>query len=109
MCGGGAYAPPQAAGVAALDDYVPPEGILVAVGRPGHGLVGLRRSHAEALVAARMAALAGGAAAAVMRYERVALVSLLASDFPRARTFVAVLGSAVLAADEDDGEPAVSE
>ena len=36
-----------------------------------------------------MAALAGGDAAAVMRYDRVELVSLLASDFPRARAFVA--------------------
>jgi DNA-binding PucR family transcriptional regulator len=82
----GAYAPPEAA---ALADYVPPEEILVAVGRPGHGLDGFRRSHAEALEAARVAALAGGAAAAVTRYERVELVSLLASDFPRARAFVA--------------------
>jgi hypothetical protein len=92
----GTYAPPQSAGVAALDDYVPPEGDLVAVGRPGHGIDGFRRSHAEALVAA----LAGGAAATVIRYERVELVSLLASDFPRARTFVAARLGPLAAATE---------
>jgi hypothetical protein len=93
----GAYAPPEAA---ALADYVPPEEILVAVGRPGHGLDGFRRSHAEALEAARVAALAGGAAAAVTRYERVELLSLLASDFPRARAFVAARLGPLAAASE---------
>ena len=93
----GGYAPPDAA---ALDAYVPPDGILVAAGRPDHGIDGFRRSHAEALEAARVAALAGGAAAAVMRYERIELVSLLASDFPRARAFVAVrLGPLAAATD----------
>jgi hypothetical protein len=82
----GAYEPPQPA---TLDNYAPPDGIFVAVGRPGHGTDGFRRSHAEALEAARVAALAGGDAAAVMRYERVELVSLLANDFPRAKAFVA--------------------
>jgi hypothetical protein len=86
-----------------LDAYVPPEGILVAVGTPGHGIDGFRRSHAEALQAARVAALARGAAAAVTRYERVVLVSLLAIDFPRARAFVATrLGP--LAAPEEPAE-----
>jgi DNA-binding PucR family transcriptional regulator len=79
---------------------VPPEEILVAIGRPGHGLDGFRRSHAEALEAARVAALAGGAAAAVTRYERVELVSLLASDFPRARAFVAARLGPLAAATE---------
>jgi hypothetical protein len=96
----GAYKLPDAASVAALGDYVPPEGILVAAGCPGHGIDGFRRSHAEALVAARVAALAGGAAAAVVRYERVELVSLLASDFPRARKFVAARLGPLAAATE---------
>jgi DNA-binding PucR family transcriptional regulator len=39
--------------------------------------------------AARVAALAGDSATAVTSYERVELVSLLASDLPRARRFVA--------------------
>jgi DNA-binding PucR family transcriptional regulator len=96
----GAYASPEAAGVAAIDGYAPPEGILVAAGRPSHGIDGFRRSHSEALLAARVAALAGGALAAVMRYERVELVSLLASDFPRARAFVAARLGPLAAATE---------
>jgi hypothetical protein len=88
----GALRPPGP--LAGLDAYVPPDGILVAVGTPGHGIDGFRRSHAEALQAARVTALARGEGAAVTRYERVELVSLLASDFPRARAFVATrLGS----------------
>jgi len=78
----GALGPPGP--LTGLDAYVPPDGILVAVGTPGHGIEGFRRSHAEALQAARVAALARGGAAAVMRYERVELVTLLASDFARA-------------------------
>ena len=79
---------------------MPPEEILVAIGQPGHGLDGFRRSHAEALEAARarVAALAGGAAAAVTRCERVE--SLLASDFPRARAFVAARLGPLAAATE---------
>ena len=42
----------------------------------------------------------GGAAAAVTRYERVELVSLLASDFPRARAFVAARLGPLAAATE---------
>jgi DNA-binding PucR family transcriptional regulator len=83
----GAYQPPASSET--LDGYTPPDGILVAAGTSGHGIDGFRRSHAEALQAAHVAALAGDAAAAVTRYERVELVSLLASDFPRAKAFVA--------------------
>jgi hypothetical protein len=71
-----------------LDDYEPPEGVRVAFGDPGGGVAGFRRTHAEALQAARIAALAPGAAPAVTGYRRIELVSLLASDLPRARAFV---------------------
>jgi PucR C-terminal helix-turn-helix domain/GGDEF-like domain len=70
-----------------LQDYEPPPGVLVAFGRPGKGIVGFRSSHTEALQAARVASLAGGAA--VTSYADVELVSLLAGDLPRARAFVA--------------------
>jgi DNA-binding PucR family transcriptional regulator len=70
-----------------LQDYEPPAGVLVAFGRPGKGIVGFRSSHTEALQAARVASLAGGAA--VTSYADVELVSLLAGDLPRARAFVA--------------------
>jgi DNA-binding PucR family transcriptional regulator len=99
----GSYSPPEAAAIGALDDYVPPDGILVAAGRPGHGIGGFRRSHEEALEAARVAALAGGDAAAVMRYERVELAALLASDLPKARAFVAARLGPLAAATESAG------
>ncbi len=73
----------------ALESYAPPDGIRVAAGTPGEGVAGFRRSHAEAVNAARTAALAGEAARAVTTYRSVELVSLLAADLPRARAFVA--------------------
>ena len=73
----------------ALARYEPPEGVRVAFGKPARGLDGFRRSHQEAVQAARVASLAGSGAGAVVDYERVELVSLLACDLPRAREFVA--------------------
>jgi DNA-binding PucR family transcriptional regulator len=69
-----------------LEAYEPPAGVVVAFGRPAEGIVGFRASHAEALQAARIASLAGGAA--VTSYAKVELVSLLANDLTRARAFV---------------------
>jgi DNA-binding PucR family transcriptional regulator len=73
----------------ALDRYEPPAGVHVSFGRPGDGVAGFRSSHAEALQAARICSLAGSTRSPVTSYARVELVSLLASDLPRARTFVA--------------------
>jgi hypothetical protein len=73
----------------ALARYEPPEGVRVAFGRPGRGLDGFRRSHREAVQAARVASLAGSGDGAVVDYAQVELVSLLACDLPRAREFVA--------------------
>jgi hypothetical protein len=72
----------------ALERYEPPPGVLVAVGTPGEGIAGFRRSHAEALQAARIGSLRG-AESPVTSYADVELVSLLAGDLPRARAFVA--------------------
>ncbi len=72
----------------ALERYEPPEGVRVAFGRPGPGLDGFRRSHREAVQAARVASLAGSVDGAVVDYAQVELVSLLACDLPRAREFV---------------------
>jgi len=69
-----------------LERYEPPPGVLVAFGTPGRGLAGFRSSHVEALQAARIGSLAGGAA--VTSYAEVELVSLLAADLVRARSFV---------------------
>jgi hypothetical protein len=79
----GSFGAPATAG---LERYEPPPGVLVAFGMPGHGLAGFRSSHAEALQAARIGSLAGGAA--VTSYAKVELVSLLAADLVRARSFV---------------------
>jgi DNA-binding PucR family transcriptional regulator len=73
----------------ALEVYEPPEGIRVAFGRPARGLAGFRRSHREAVQAARIASLARDRERHVIGYGEVELVSLLASDLPRAREFVA--------------------
>ena len=73
----------------ALERYEPPEGVRVAFGRPGRGLDGFRRSHREAVQAARVASLAGSGDGEVVDYAKLELVSLLACDLPRAREFVA--------------------
>jgi sugar diacid utilization regulator len=78
----------EPADVEALMAYRPPEGIRVAVGNPGYGTAGFRESHAQALQATRVMALAGAAGGSVTNYHGVELVSLLASDLPRARAFV---------------------
>jgi DNA-binding PucR family transcriptional regulator len=83
-CSRGSYEPVE---TQVLEAYEPPEGVRVAFGAPGHGVLGFRRSHGEALDAARVGALGSGPA--VTSYPRVELVSLLASDLPRARRFVA--------------------
>jgi hypothetical protein len=82
----GAYEPLD---TRALERYEPPQGVRVAFGRPGRGLDGFRRSHREAVQAARVASLAGSEDGAVVDYAQVELVSLLACDLPRARAFVA--------------------
>jgi PucR C-terminal helix-turn-helix domain/GGDEF-like domain len=83
-----------------LERYEPPKGIRVAFGRPAAGLEGFRRSHREAIQAARVAALARDVGRQVVGYAQVELVSLLASDLPRAREFVATQLGPLAAADE---------
>jgi hypothetical protein len=72
-----------------LERYEPPASVLVAFGKPGEGLAGFRTSFEEAKQAARIGALTGDSRSSVTSYARVELVSLLASDLPRARVFVA--------------------
>jgi hypothetical protein len=85
----GAYDLPDPEPSAALEAFHPPKGIRVAIGTSGHGLAGFRRSHDEAVQAAHVASIARSTGGAVTSYKRVELVSLLASDLPRARRFVA--------------------
>jgi hypothetical protein len=82
-CGG--FEPPA---TDALEGYEPPPGVFVAFGKPAKGVAGFRSSHAQAVQAARIRSLASGGTARVTSYARVELVSLLASDLPRARAFV---------------------
>jgi DNA-binding PucR family transcriptional regulator len=82
----GSFDPPKTDG---LEGYEPPAGVIVAVGKPGAGVAGFTRSHGEAKQAARIGGLLGDAKPAVTSYARIELVSLLANDLPRARTFVA--------------------
>jgi hypothetical protein len=93
----GAYEAPSVDG---LEAYQPPEGIRVAFGAPAHAVAGFRSSHAEALQAARIAGLAPATASPVTGYPRVELVSLLATDLPRARAFVARQLGALASLDE---------
>jgi hypothetical protein len=71
-----------------LEGYEPPPGVFVAFGKPAKDVAGFRSSHAQAVQAARVCSLAPEATPRVTGYARVELVSLLASDLPRARAFV---------------------
>lgn len=62
-------------------------GIRVAFGRPGRDLDGFRRTHLDAAAAQRMLARVGSTRR-VVRYEDVALVSVLTSDMAQADQFV---------------------
>jgi DNA-binding PucR family transcriptional regulator len=82
----GSFDPPA---TEVLESYEPPPRVLVAFGKPGKGVVGFRNSHREAKQAARIGALVVDAEPSMTSYARIELVSLLTSDLPRARAFVA--------------------
>ena len=86
-----------------LERYEPPPRVVVAFGKPAAGVEGFRSSQLEAVQAARIGALMRDATPSVTSYSRVELVSLLASDLPRARAFVTAelgpLGSVTEAAE----------
>lgn len=63
-------------------------GLRVALGRPGRGLDGFRRSHQEALRARRVAALARRPGTATATFDGFALDALLTQDLDEARRFV---------------------
>ncbi|MEA2618358.1 MAG: hypothetical protein QOE72_4141 [Chloroflexota bacterium] len=60
----------------------------IALGSPGRELEGFRRSHAEALLARRVARLVGRPAGTATHYDDVALLALLTEDLDHARRFV---------------------
>ena len=85
----GTFKPPVPGALAKLESHRPPQGVRIAIGRPGYGIEGFRVSHVEAGHASRFWALDGAlAAGGTTSYRAVEVVSLLASDLPRARRFV---------------------
>ncbi len=72
----------------ALEAYEPPAGVVIAFGTSAPGVAGFRRSHTEALQAARVCSLARNTGRTVTSYARVELVALLSGDLERARAFV---------------------
>jgi DNA-binding PucR family transcriptional regulator len=75
-------------------------GAWVAFGSTASGVDGFRRSHAEALLARRVARLTGRTAGTVTRYDDVALLALLTEDLDHARRFVARELGALAGGDE---------
>jgi DNA-binding PucR family transcriptional regulator len=73
---------------AALDAVSIDAGVGLAVGRRAVGIAGFRRTHTEAVAAARVASLAGERAGSVTSYHAVELVALLTADLGSARAFV---------------------
>ena len=65
-----------------------PAGVRMAVGQPGHGLKGFRRSHIEASQARRVASLAGPRLGPLTRYRDVAVAALASADPEHAASFV---------------------
>jgi hypothetical protein len=82
----GTFKPPTPAALAKLARYQPPAGVRMAVGRPAFGIDGFRVTHVEAAHASRFWDI--GAPHGTTSYSSVEVVSLLASDLPRARRFV---------------------
>jgi DNA-binding PucR family transcriptional regulator len=64
-------------------------GLHVAVGRPGRGIEGFRRTHNEALEARRVATLFPRRSTRCTTFETVALDVLMTRDMDEARRFVA--------------------
>ncbi|MBU3067750.1 helix-turn-helix domain-containing protein [Nocardia sp. NEAU-G5] len=77
-----------------------PPGVAVAVGEPGHGLDGFRRTHSEAAHARRVAALARGRGETVTRYRDIAVAALATADSAHALDF-ATRALGALAADDE--------
>jgi hypothetical protein len=77
-----------------------PDGVGVAIGEPGWGISGFRRTHIEASHGHRVASLLGDRAPAVTWYRDVAVAALASSDREHAMAFVRrILGP--LAADDE--------
>jgi DNA-binding PucR family transcriptional regulator len=84
----GTFKPPLPQALAQVEQHAPPEGVRMAVGRPAHGIEGFRVTHLEAGHAARFWDIGAVPLGGTTSYRAVEVVSLLATDLPRARRFV---------------------
>ncbi len=73
----------------ALVMTAPKAAVIVGQGRPAFGLEGFRRSHREACEAVRVAALAGGPAGTLTRFDDIELAALCSKDAASCHAFVA--------------------
>jgi hypothetical protein len=62
--------------------------LRVALGRPGRGLAGFRRTHHEALIARRVASLSERRPTSCVAFDSIVLDALLTHDLDEARRFV---------------------
>ena len=79
------------------------EAVRVALGNPGVGLTGFRRSHRQAQQARRVALAAGGHAGRVVSFADACVVALLCEDLDATRTWVADTLGALADDDENAG------
>lgn len=97
---------PQAFTVAELDvsniagDICLPDGVRVAIGEPGWGIGGFRRTYFEASHAHRFASLLGDRADVVTCYREVAAAALASTDREHAVAFVKRILGPLAASDE---------
>lgn len=63
--------------------------VRIAMGDPGRGIEGFRRSHQEAMEARRVAILSGRPPGSVTVYPEIALIAIATADLDQARNFVA--------------------
>ena len=77
-----------------------PEGVRIAIGRPGQDIEGFRRSHLDAATTQRMIARLTSHQQ-VAHYEEIALVSLMTADPARADEFVRDTLGDLLTADRE--------
>lgn len=64
------------------------DGVSIALGAPGHGLTGFRRTHRDAVDAARVAIVSQRRPGTVTAFHAVELAALLAEDSERTERFV---------------------
>jgi PucR C-terminal helix-turn-helix domain/GGDEF-like domain len=86
-CWAGLREAPALAGLAAQLRTQPEYPLRVAMGLPGHGMAGFRRSHREALLARRAAEVLGYSNRGFVRFADNSLDVLLTQDLDEARRF----------------------